>query len=107
MFGRVQCACTTGNSIGDYDFNTVKWYWQLLRLALDALINFFLLFVSINKNMPYQSLFIGMSSKYFLFVEFSLVYYHSTIHKYYHIYYSYYHMKTYFAFISVDAGIQL
>lgn len=57
--------------------------------------------------MPYQSLFIRMLLEYFLFVAFSLVYYHNIIHKYYHIYYSFYLMKTYFAFISVDADIQL
>lgn len=57
--------------------------------------------------MPYQNLCIEMPSKYFLPAAFSLVYYHNIIHKYYHIYYLYDHMKTYFAFISVDAGIQL
>lgn len=44
--------------------------------------------------MPYQNVFIGMLSKYFLFTAFSLVYKHL-------------HMKIYFAFTSVDDGIQL
>lgn len=44
--------------------------------------------------MPYQNMFIGMLSKYFLFTAFSLGYKHL-------------HMKTYFLFISVDDGIQL
>lgn len=57
--------------------------------------------------MPYQNLFIGIPSKYFSLAAFSLVYYNNIIHEYYNIHYSYYHIKTYFAFITVDAGIQL
>lgn len=57
--------------------------------------------------MHYQNLFIGIPSKYFSLAAFSLVYYNNIIHEYYNIHYSYYHIKTYFAFITVDAGIQL
>lgn len=84
---------STDSFIGEYDFNTVQWHWQLLRLTLDTLIQLFSLF-GLLKKMLFQNLFIGMPSEYFLFVAFSLVY---KLH----------HMKTYFAFISVDGGIQL
>lgn len=78
-----------------------------LHLML-SFISFCFVFLLLDENMPHQSLFIGMPSKYFLLAAFSLVYYHNNNNqKYYHIHYSYYRMKTYFAFISVDAGIQL
>lgn len=47
IFYRVQDAnASTGSFIGEYDFNTMQWHWQLLRLALDTLIQLFSLFIS-------------------------------------------------------------
>lgn len=48
MFYKVQDANTsTGSFTGEYGFNMVQWHWQLLRLALNALIQLFSLLIFI------------------------------------------------------------
>jgi len=47
VFYRVQGANTsTGSFIGECDFHSVLWHWQLLRLALDTLIQLLSLFIA-------------------------------------------------------------